>query len=224
MANISPSGKRVQISKANSLIVISVAVSSFLVVFSLVACRALLSQRAYQSRVIAKKEAARDQLKKNLDAATPLINAYKTFVGTTSNVLGGNPSGTSDKDGDNAKIILDALPSKYDFPALATSLEKLLDQNGIKIDGITGTDLEITQGSQQTSPTPQPVEIPFEINFEGNYGNIQKLISIFEHSIRPFYIDSINYSGTDKDLTLDLKAKTYYQPEKDLTIRTEIVK
>lgn len=225
MANkLSQSAKRLQINNANTVMIVALAVSSFVVVFSLVASKALLNQRAYQSRVITKKEAARDQLRKNVAATGPLIAAYKVFVGTSANILGGNPTGVGDKDGDNAKITLDALPSKYDFPALATSLDKLLSQNGLTVGGFSGIDEEISQSGQESSSTPVPVIMAFQASVSGNYGNIQNLISVFERSIRPISIDSINFSGSDKELQVSIAGKTYYQPEKDLTIRTEVVK
>ena len=225
MANkVSQSVKRLQINNANTVMSIAIAISSFVVVFSLIACKALLSQRGYQAKVIAKKEKARDQLKENLVATDPLISAYKGFVGTTSNALGGDPLGDGDRDGDNAKITLDALPSKYDFPALTSSLEKLLTQNNLKIDSIAGTDDEIAQASKQSSNSPAPIDMPFVITASRNYVSVQKLISVFEKSIRPFNIDSLKFSGSDKSLQVVITGKTYYQPEKDLTIKTEVIK
>lgn len=224
MAGPNLSVKRLKINQANTLMVAAIAISSFIVVFSLVASKALLSQRAYQSRVITKKESARDQLKSNVEATGPLGTAYSSWVGTPENILKGDPNGDNQNDGDNAKIILDALPSKYDYPAVATSLEKLMLQNHLKIDAITGTDQEVAQASQQVSQNPKPVEMPFEIQGTASYGSIQNLVAFFELSIRPFYIDSIEFSGNDKALKIDMKAKTYFQPERDLTIKTEVIK
>lgn len=224
MAKLPTSSKHLQIDKANTVMIAAVAISSFIVVFSLVASKALLSQRAYQSRVITKKERARDQLKKNLTASDTLITAYKDFVGTSQNALGGNPNGTGDKDGDNAKIILDALPSKYDFPALATSLDKLLSQNGIKINSISGSDQELTQLTQKSSNNPASIEMPFTVDVSSDYGGIQNLIGVLEKSIRPIHVDNISFSGSDNNLNVTINAKTYYQPEKDLSINEEVVR
>src|SRR6185436_19057656 len=95
-------------------------------VFSLMASRGLLGQRSYQARVINEKGKAVKQLQSNVAATKSLVDSYSNFTSLSSNVLGGNPRGTGDKDGDNGKIVLDSLPSKYDFPALTTSLEKIL--------------------------------------------------------------------------------------------------
>src|SRR3990167_8047567 len=108
------------------------AASTFIVVFTIVAGRALLSQRSYQARVIDKKEKARDQLKKNIEETKTLVTSYKSFTDRSENVLGANPAGQGEKDGDNAKIILDALPSKYNFPAIAPWMDKLIAYGCLK--------------------------------------------------------------------------------------------
>src|SRR5690348_7198228 len=117
--------KRIQIDKSQTTMLITAAVAGFFLAFMLVGGKALISQIQYQNTVIGKKKVAVAQLRANVQASTNLVNSYKAFVSTTQNVIGGNPQGGGAKDGDNSKIVLDALPSKYDFPALATSLEKL---------------------------------------------------------------------------------------------------
>lgn len=218
------SSKRVQIDKANVNIVIAVSVAAFVLVFSLIASKSLLAQRSYQAKVIAKKEVANKQLLDNLKAADSLVSSYKQFVSTPNNVIGGNPVGQGDRDGDNAKIVLDALPSKYDFPALATSLEKILTDQNYKITGITGTDDELNQSALKQSSTPVTVEIPFSVAVSGNYASMQNLLQVFERSIRPFKIQTLSFSGKDQELNATVTALTYYQPEKTLNIRTEVVK
>lgn len=224
MAEQRLTNKRVQINKASTVMVTTLSIASFLVVFSLVAGKALLSQSAYQNRVISKKEKARNQLKTNIDASGTLINAYKSFIGTSQNVINGNPNGTGPKDGDNAKIILDALPSQYDFPALANSLDKLLSDNNVKIVSITGSDDELAQQTNQSSTTPTAVAVPFEINVSGDYASIQNLITVLERSIRPIQALTVKLAGNDKSLSLDIQAQTFYQPAKALGNATEVVK
>lgn len=224
MAKLTISTKRLQISKANATMMSIIAVTSFIAIFSLIASRALLSQRSYQSRVIAEKEKAKSQLEDNIKAAESLTTAYQEFISSTENILAGNPKGVGDKDGDNAKIILDALPSKYDFPALTASLEKILSDKSYKIESITGTDEEVAQNANTSSPQPVAVEIPFQLNVNGSYPAMQNLISVLEHSIRPFQIQSLEFSGNDSLMRMSITAKTFYQPEKNLTTTTKVVK
>src|SRR3982751_3574674 len=95
--------KRALITKANSRMVAATASAAFVLIFCLVASKALWSQASYQNRIISAKKDAVKQLKADLNARDTLVDSYKTFVGTSQNVLGGNPTGTGDKDGNNAK-------------------------------------------------------------------------------------------------------------------------
>lgn len=202
--------------------VITVAIAAFLVVFSLVASRALWVRMMHQRHVIQQKEATRNQLEKNIDTVDELQVAYAAFTGTSDNVINGNPKGTGDKDGNNAKIVLDALPSKYDFPGLTTSLEKMIKSNGSSINSISGIDEEVNQSSESSSQGP--VEVPFELSATGNYQSTQDLLTLLQRSIRPIQAKTLELSGTNNDLILTLNAVTYYQPERSLTVQTKVVK
>lgn len=218
------STKRLQITKTNARIIIIVGVAVFVAIFSLVSSKALWTQRSYQARLITKKELARDNLKKNLESVEVLANSYKSFTGSAENVLGGNPAGTGEKDGDNATVVLDALPSKYDFPALTTSLEKLLTDKKFKINSITGTDDEIAQSKNTQNDNPVPIEVPFQASVTGSYQSVQELVTSFEKSIRPFNMSKLSFSGNNTTMQFSLTANTYYQPEKTLNIKQVIVK
>jgi hypothetical protein len=227
MAKTASFTKRALISKANSTMVIATAVAAFIFIFSMVASKALFSQASYQNKVIDQKKKALATLKGNVSAVGSLKESYRSFVETPRNVLGGNPGGTGAQDGDNAKIVLDALPSKYDFPALATSLEKLITAQGLEIQAISGTDDEVQQSTGSASGTsPVPVPIPFQVRVSGSFDAIKNLIDNFERSIRPIQIKKIDMSAeaNGNNLTALIDAQTFYQPEKSLTIRTEVVK
>ncbi len=223
MANNPLSSKRLQIDKANASMVAFMAIAAFIAVFSLVASKALLSQRSYQARVITEKKKALTQLKANNQAASELVTSYKTFVSAPENIIAGSISGTGDRDGDNAKIVLDALPSKYDFPALATSVEKILKDKNYAIDTIVGTDDELNQ-SGQTDQATQPVEMPFEATITGNFDSAQGFMDILQRSIRPIQIVKVEFSGADNTLKVHVTAKSFYQPQKTVKITKKDVK
>jgi hypothetical protein len=241
------STKKIAIDKAYATVVIAVAAAAFVVVFSLVASKALLDQRAYQSKVIGIKKGALNTLKQNITAADQLSTSYLEFTGATTNVLGGNPQGDADRDGDNARIILDALPSKYDFPALTSSLDKLLRGNGFPPNAITGTDNEslysgsgtavntsatantpanstATQSQAGSTPTEGAVEMPFTIGVKASSKKGKELLELFEHSIRPINILSLGIKGNENKLEFNINAVTYFQPERQVNVRTEVVK
>ena len=221
MANLKISSKQLQIDKANTTMVVVVGIASFVIISSLVFCKALLAQRSYQSKVIKAQNIAKDQLKENIDNVGSLKVQYQAFADQAQNVMGGSSTGSGDRDGDNARIILDALPSKYDFPALATSLDKLFANSGSKVANITGTDDEITQSKNISD---QPVPIPFTLGTSGSYDSIKNFINLFERSIRPLKIETIAFSGKESELTVTVTGSTYYRPAKILSIKQEDVK
>lgn len=230
MASNNPQGKRKLIQTANSTAVAVTGVAAFVVVFVLVASKLLVSQLGYQQRVINAKSAALKQLKDDASAAHDLISSYQGFVGTPQNIIGGNPAGSGSQDGNNANIVLAALPASYDFPALAASLQKILTGQttqspsiNVKINSIAGSDDELSQGTTSTG-NPMPVPMPFQISVTGDYTNIQNLITVLERSIRPFQIQTLQLSGSQSTMTLTLTAQTYYQPATTFTLNTKVVR
>lgn len=224
MARTTSLTKRSLISKANSTIVVATALSAFILVVGLVAGRSLVGQLLYQNRVIDAKKEALAQLRHNLDAVDSLEESYQDFVEKNPNVLAGSPDGAGPMDGDNAKIVLDALPSKYDFPALTSSLEKLITDQNLAFVGMTGNDEEVAQQEAQSATNPQPVVIPFEVQVTGQYGSIRNLVDVLRLSIRPFKIQNLELSGAESNMIVSIRAETYYQPAKDLTIETKVVR
>lgn len=217
--------KRMAISKANAQIVITVAVASFITVFCLVAAKAVWSQNSYQARVISAKNKANNQLQKNIAAYNDLTKSYQSFISTPNNVIGGLTNGSGDNDGDNAKVILDSLPPSYDFPALTSSLEKILTTHGLKVSSLTGTDDELNQQNNTSSGSPQPVSMPFSFSISNaNYTSVGQLVGALQQSVRPIVIDSLDLSGSASNMTMTVNAHTYYQPAKNVNITKKVVK
>lgn len=219
MANIAHQTKRMQVNKAQATMLALVIGASIVTVFALVASKSFFNQAKYLNKVATEKEKAVTQLKSNKDAVSKLVASYKSFAGQNPNLLGGSPNTNGDHDGDNGRLVLDALPSKYDFPALTTSLEKLL--TGYTITSINGTDDGV---AQSTGGATAPVPIPFSLTVGSDYPGIQKLITTFERSIRPFQVQTITLSGDNTQLTAVINAQTFYQPEKNLKIGTTVIK
>ena len=219
-----PTGKRALVDKANSTVIAVVAVAAVVVIFCLVASKALWDQSRFLSRVIDKKETALNQLEENVNATDTLVTAYTAFVQEQPNVIEGNISGDGERDGDNARIVLDALPSKYDFPALATSVEKILTDQGIEIGSIEGTDDRVEQSNMAVTNNPTPIEIPFEFSVMVSPEASETLFQKLQRSIRPIRLVEFTIdSDSDSSITLQVSAKTYYLPEKGLDIQKEVI-
>jgi hypothetical protein len=217
--------KRVAINNANARMVIVVAVAAFVTIFCLIASKTVFSQTKYQAKVTSVKQTAYSQLQKNITAFSSLSSTYNDFVSKPTNIIGGSSTGTGSNDGDNSKIILDALPQTYDFPALASSLEKILTGGGFQIASITGTDDQLNQQSNVSSASPQPVPMPFSFSVDhANYSSISQLVTQLNASIRPIQIDSLSLTGGASDMTVTVNAHTYYQPALNLTISKKVVK
>jgi hypothetical protein len=234
------SAKQLSIDKANSMIVIVLSVCSFIFVFSLVAAKTLVSQYSYQSRVTSALQKTVNQLKADQTAATQLINSYNSFNNQASNIIGGSSTGTSsNQDGSNSKIILDALPDSYDYPATITSFGNLLDVQSVTTSGFT-----ITQGSGSTaSSTPAPtspsaatssstsaksstppVAIPFAFSITGSFSADNSFLTRLQESIKPMQLSTINVTGSDSSATMAVTGETYYLPAAGLQFSSEVVK
>ncbi|MBP7835037.1 type 4a pilus biogenesis protein PilO [Candidatus Saccharibacteria bacterium] len=211
--NFRLSTKRLQIEKSNTKVLIAISVAVVFLVFSLVATQALYKKLKYQNSVISLRNQAVDQLKKNISATNELEAQYIAFDTSPESI-----TGNSDP---NSKVVLNALPSKYDFPALATSLEALLNTSGVAIESITGTDDQVA--AEQTNINPKPLEIPFTITAKGSYASIQSLVKNIERSTRPIKITNISLKGTDSSMQATIKATTYYQPLKNLDLEKKVI-
>lgn len=216
--------KHLQIDKTRSRTTVVVAVATVITVFCLVSTKALLSQAAYQRRVVNAKHAADKQLEANVVAANTLVTQYnQVFEGSSpTNVIGGQNDKSPNAippNGNNARIVLNALPSKYDFPALITSISKLLAQDGISSGTISGSD-QSAASSNTATIDPKPIPIQLTVSGSSSYANVRKVIADLERSIRPFDITSLSLSGGEKNMTFTLTMITYYQPAKSLDLTT----
>jgi hypothetical protein len=212
------------IDAAYSKIIIIMSVAAIVSAFSVTASISLFSHEQYKNRVISAQQKALKQLKTDVIANNNLVKSYKAFVAPSRNIIGGSSSTVNgSNNGDNGKIILDALPSKYDFPAAISSIVKLLQNGGVTIGNIQSTDELLQQQGAQTSPNPIPATIPFSFTVSGSYQNIENLINELQNSIRPIQFQTMQISGSQSNLTLTVTAQTYYQAEKIFKITTRIV-
>lgn len=222
------SNKRIQISQAQSRMMLIVSVATVVTVFCLVSSKTLLSQAAYQKRLVGAREASVKQLQANKVASLTLIDQYNTVFQSASsakNIIGGNFDTSSTAvppNQDNARIVLNALPTTYDFAGLISSVAKILSNNVITNPNITGID-ESATATTSASPKPQPVEIKLTIGGEGTYDNIQKVVKDLERSVRPFDLRTLELNGTNSTMTFSAQLSTYYQPAKTLDTTTKKV-
>lgn len=213
--------------RTNSSILAIVAIATVIVVFCLVSARALLNQGAYQRRVVNEKNNTVEQLEKNIEAAKTLTAQYASFEAANPNIIGGPsqvPDNAEPPAGQNGRIVLDALPNAYDFPALISSLSKVLGIHGFTDTSIGGTDQSADQKAEAEA-NPQPVTIEqIPITGSANYAQVQGLVKDLERSIRPFDITSLQLSISNNSVQLSLNLNTFYQPSKGVILEKKEVK
>ena len=225
---LSVSNKRSQINKAQSNMLATITVASVVTIFCLMSAKALLSQAAYQRKVVNANHTAVKQLQANVTAAQQLVIQYNGVFegGSPTNIIGGkNDSSPSavPPNGDNSRIVLDALPSQYDFPALVTSLSKLLNDDGITSQAVTGTDSSATvNNTPVANPTPQQIQVT--VSGTADATAVQKFMKDLERSIRPFDVTNVQLSGPQNQLAFNLTVNTYYQPAKSLMVTPKEIK
>jgi hypothetical protein len=244
--------KHLQIHKANNMMFIVVGIATVLSVFSLLSAKALFGQSNYQRKVLSERHTAVDKLKTNVDEAKKLKQQYDAFESQNPNIIGGkggldiaialskgqDQSGTvtvngqplnlSTQDGDNAKIVLDALPSRYDFPALISSIEKIANLDHAPLQSVIGTD-ESNTGTQDgttsnaASAQADSQTIPFSVTTQTDYNTAQTLVKDLERSIRPMDITRFSIHGNGGSMNETIEATTNYQQPVSLQIKEKEV-
>ncbi len=213
--------RHIQIDKDNSYIVIAVAAAAACLIFSLVAAQSLWKQAGYNSRVISKMEGTKTTMEGNVTNLKQLEQAYQAFVQSPTNVIEGTATGQGDRDGDNSKIVLDAMPSVYDFPGTMTGLNKILNTGEFGETKISATDDELSQKSNTVS---QITELPINFSGAGNVDVVQSFLQRLDNSIRPVKLSTVNFSGSSEtELTVNVSGFIYYQPKKEFQVKSEVV-
>lgn len=212
------------IKKANNVIFIAIALSVFVVIFSIFSAKALFDQASYNQKIISEKKDALSKAEQNSKNAKELEETYTAFANETINILGGNPVGTGPLDGENPKLVLDSLPSEYDYPALSSTIEKILTDNSYPVERIGGTeDPVLAAANDSEAGESSVVEIPYPITTTSTAEGVKNLLDIFERSIRFFYIDTLEISGSDQSMTVKIGMRTFYQPSKTFEVSSKVV-
>lgn len=219
--------KRLKTNKSGTNLIVVVAIATVVTVFCLVSAKTLLSQASHQKRVLDARNAALKQLESNINDANTLSQQYQVFQsGNPTNIIGGKNSTDTNlqpPDGDNARIVLDALPATYDYPALVSSVAKILNNNRFNNQSIEGTD-ESASIKNVSSAKPETKTITLEVQGTANYKAIQSLLRDLERSIRPFDVMKVDIKGAESNMTVVLNINTYFQPSLTLDLVYKEVK
>lgn len=221
-----PKIDRVRATSDDRRLMTIVGTAAIISVFCLASTKVLLSQAAYKRHIISARRDAVKALDADLAKSDALKSQYQIFEGTNpKNIIGGRnitDKSAAPPDGNNSRIVLDALPSSYDFPALISSMSKIMTNNGITNPSISGTDQSDKVDSTPSS-NPSPVPISLSVSGSSSYSQVQSVIKDFERSIRPFDLTNLHLQGSESAMTFSANLNTYFQPSKTLKISDKAV-
>jgi hypothetical protein len=220
MDKLSFSSKHVAIDKSMAQTLIAVSVTVFVLVFCLIASKAVLANYRYQSKVLTAAKGARTKLDNDLTAYNGLAQAYVSFNNQNPNVLGAQVTGSGNN---NTQVVLNALPAEYDYAALITSLYYVLSSNNLSTSGTVSVDN--TQATSSSSGTgSQPVSLPIGFNISSIDANgARSFLQYLSQVTRPISVDSMIIEGGGSSISLNIQAHTYYQPSTSLDITQKVV-
>ncbi len=160
--------------------------------------RGLVHNLTFNNRVITKKTAARNQLQANLVAIPELEKNFTALQGQNN-------------------LILRALPSQPDFTGLASMIESMAGQTGLRLK-------DVSQAGTPETPTGGASPLQFTVQGNGSYDSLLRFLVAIQTAARPMRVNSLNLSGSTPSLSMNLTLTTYYQGAYDISPKTEAVK
>jgi hypothetical protein len=193
----------------NNLTIVLVLISLLVLGITGLAAKALLTGIIRDTKVVTAKLKAEQQLKKDLEAAPKLVEAYQNL-------------------GPQSSVLSNALPNSADFPSLIVTLENMTTTSGVKLKTVS----PIAATTTQTTPAPAaaasgaktPQGYDFSITFDGTLDGLKHLLGDLETSARPMRVTAVSINGSDSSLSGEIDVQTYWQDKAELPFETEIIK
>lgn len=212
--------KRQQIELAGKAVFIWVAIAAVAVSLAIVALQFLYQQWSFNNTVLDAKNKASSTLRQNVAAADKLKQNVNQLVGDTN--LASIRAAGSDS---NLQVVLDALPSRADVTALATSVQQVIaPHSGVSLESITVPTEAEDSSTVSTDTTVGPIEQKFTVVVTGSYDKIHSFVQDLEKTIRPMKVVAMTLNGTDNSLRSSIDVITYYQPSKTVNITKKVIR
>ena len=220
--------KRSQIAKANRTMFIWVAAASALVGFALVASIFLTQKLLFNEKVLIEKNktvatlSANNAVVSELESQVRALDANADLAKVRAN------------EGDQAiQVILDALPSGANSPALGASLQnKLLagidglTLESLQLDPVVGieslNDSGIESGALVSGSGDN--EITFRFSVSGSQEALQKALTNLERSIRTIDVTNLKIENKGSAQIMTVQGRAFYEPTKNVVLYDKVVK
>lgn len=218
--------KRQQISGSKRTMFFWVAGMSAVIGCALVVAWFLWQQIVFKNKVISEKNQTVSTLKQNNEAAPELRSNIRALESNT-----GLNSVKANNDDKALQSILDALPSEANSLALGSSITDRLagSVNGVSIDSLTvapsSDEAQSVDEISNDETSDNTNAITFEMVVSSSDVNALKtMLENFEKSIRVINVNSMKLDTGEDQFRLTLSAEAYYQPAKDISLKSKVVK
>lgn len=180
----------------SSLVAGGVVVTVAVVIISGFALKSLFGKLNQNNQLLSKKRVAQEQVTKNLEALSQLSQQYSAL-------------------GPKRTLILDALPTTPNFPAIVSMMEELSKNAGVELLSVAPSEIE------STGRVTGAAQYQFTASISGSYDSFKEFLRNVELSLRPMAITTMKISGNSSLLGVDMTISTYYQAEFDTSLKTE---
>lgn len=188
-----------------SYIVVVSAVAVLVLIVSVLFGQGVVQTIILQTKVQVAKNTANSQLDKDKVAVNRLVANYQALD-------------------TNKTLLANALPTTPDMPGLIASLENMANTARIKLMSISPSQAQPTNGATVTSSGAAPQTVGVSLTVGGDYTGLHNFLTVLENSARPIRVTSIQISGNNSDLAIQMNITSYFMAESSLPFKTEIVK
>ena len=212
--------KRQQIDSSKKTMFLFVAGAAFIAGVSLVVAYFLVQQIIFDGKVWNAKQETIATLDKNSTAIDELKKKIRVLETNTA------LNSVKIKDDSNAlQTILDALPDNANADALGASLQNKFIGG---VDGLTLDTLSVGSADEMASSGEEgeagSSAITFSMSVSGSADQLKELLTRFERSIRVIDITSAELQANERDLSLTILGKAYFEPAQVIELQSKVVK
>lgn len=222
--------KRTQIANANRVMFIWVAGVSVLFGFALVASIFLTKLLFFNEKVLSEKSKTVATLRLNNSNVSKLENQIKV-LNTNQRLI----NNMAEPDTEAVQVVLDALPSEANSPALGASIQNKLinDIPGltldtfqvIPVDGVESlTSTEDSVDASTLTSVNSLGEISFNLSVFGDDNALKQVLINLEKSIRTIQVTSLKIESQGAVRSLKVDGKAFYLPARVMKLEDKTVK
>jgi len=215
--------KRTQIAQASKTMFIWIAIASALVGTAVVVSIFLFQKLAYNEKVLSAKQETVSNLNHNLS----VVDKLKTDVQAldANSALASVKANPTDQ---ALQVVLDALPSDANSPALGASLQNRLLANiegnfsleSLQVTPVEGVEV-LSAGTtlDASEATVANNQISFNFSVRGDQSALRQVLQNLERSIRTLVVTHVTIETQAESVTLTVEGHGFYQPAKSIELK-----